>query len=73
MPNALSRKMMQRIVNVQYDFPPSCQPSYEARDLLSRIFVQDPVQVRYQQASATCHSPQLLTDSLHFRTGVQTA
>ena len=45
-PNALSRKMMQRIVNVDYSFPPSCQPSPEARDLLSRIFVQDPVQVR---------------------------
>ena len=46
MPNALSRKMMQRIVNVDYRFPPSCQPSPEARDLISRIFVQDPVQVR---------------------------
>ena len=44
-PNALSRKMMQRIVNVDYSFPPSCEPSLEARDLVGRIFVQDPTQV----------------------------
>ena len=43
-PNALSRKMMQRIVSVQYEFPADVQPSPEARDLLARIFVADPLQ-----------------------------
>ena len=43
-PNALSRKMMQRIVNVQWDIPEDVQLSPECHDLLSRIFVPDPTQ-----------------------------
>ena len=49
MPNALSRKMMQRIVSVQYSYPATVAVSPEARDLIGRIFVQDPVQVGWQQ------------------------
>ena len=45
MPNALSRKMMQRIVNVQYSYPPTVVVTAEARDLIGRIFCQDPVEV----------------------------
>ena len=48
-PNALSRKMMQRIVSVQYSYPPTVAVSPEARDLIGRIFVQDPVQVSWRQ------------------------
>ena len=51
MPNALSRKMMQRIVSVQYAYPSTAQVSPEARDLIGRIFVQDPVQVRLHRTA----------------------
>lgn len=43
-PNALSRKMMQRIVNVQYDVPRDVHLSPECLDLLANIFVADPTQ-----------------------------
>lgn len=43
-PNALTRKMMQRIVNVDYSFPPDVQITPECQDLVRRIFVPDPTQ-----------------------------
>lgn len=43
MPGALSRKMMQKIVNVEYSYPPSIQLSPEVKDFLSKVFVKDPV------------------------------
>ena len=43
MPGALSRKMMQKIVNVEYSYPPNVVLSPEVKDLLSKIFVKDPV------------------------------
>jgi len=41
-PGALSRKMMQKIVNVEYSYPPNIQLSPEVKELLSRIFTKDP-------------------------------
>lgn len=43
MPGALSRKMMQKIVNVEYTYPPNITVSAEVKDLLSKIFVKDPI------------------------------
>ncbi|KAK9790145.1 hypothetical protein WJX73_008499 [Symbiochloris irregularis] len=43
-PNALSRKMMQRIVNVQYEYPADHELSPEAQDLIKHIFVAEPAQ-----------------------------
>lgn len=42
MPGALSRKMMQKIVNVEYSYPPNIQLSKEVKDFLSKVFVKDP-------------------------------
>ena len=42
MPGALSRKMMQKIVNVEYSFPPNIQLSRECKDFLGKVFVKDP-------------------------------
>ena len=42
MPGALSRKMMQKIVNVEYSFPENIQVSPECKDFLSKIFQKDP-------------------------------
>ncbi|GLC36523.1 Serine/threonine-protein kinase sapk10 [Pleodorina starrii] len=38
------RKTIQRIMNVQFSFPPNLQISAECQDLISRIFVANPAQ-----------------------------
>ena len=43
MPGALSRKMMQKIVNVEYSYPPNIALSPEVKDFLGKLFVKDPV------------------------------
>ncbi len=43
MPGALSRKMMQKIVNVEYSYPPSIPLSAEVKDFIGKVFVKDPV------------------------------
>ena len=43
MPGALSRKMMQKIVSVEYSYPPNVQLSPEVKAFLSKVFVKDPV------------------------------
>ena len=40
----LTRKLMQRIVNCVYEFPPEVRVSGECQDLLANIFVADPKQ-----------------------------
>jgi serine/threonine protein kinase len=41
-PGALNRKMMQKIVNVEYTYPPNIHLSPEFKDLMARIFTKDP-------------------------------
>ena len=41
-PGALNRKMMQKIVNVEYTFPPNPELSRECKDFVSKIFTKDP-------------------------------
>lgn len=41
-PGALNRKMMQKIVNVEYTFPATPEMSRECKDFISKIFVKDP-------------------------------
>ena len=43
-PGVLTRKLMQRIVNCVYEFPPEVRISGECQDLLANIFVTDPKQ-----------------------------
>ena len=43
MPGALSRKMMQKIVNIEYSYPPSIPLSAEVKDFIGKVFVKDPV------------------------------